>query len=246
MKALPSPNKIGLGIVTYNRPDYFQQCLDGVAKHMGDANVIWTHNDGSTEDYSNVTVPDHIQVHTAEKNGGVAKSKNWLLRKLLDEGCDYIFLLEDDVVPISDQAIAGYIDAANQSKLHHYNFAHHGIANDQGPAMLAGKTNFYHHFVGAYSMYTRPSLEEVGLFDEKFHNAWEHVELSWRLAQHNYSSWPLAADARDSKQWLQEIPGSIENSSIRHTPEWRANVWDGFDYWKEKDPAFPLAHLDQR
>lgn len=238
MKPLPPVSKIGIGVVTYNRPQYLKQCLQGVKKLKADS--VYVHDDHSDKPYAGVIPGEY---YYSPKNKGVAKSKNWLFKKLLKDGCTYIFLLEDDVIPVSKSAVWGYIGAARESGLHHYNFAHHGPANKDGPLDVRGKSAFYPHFVGAWSMYTSTCLEDVGLMDENFHNAWEHVEHTFRLAKKHYTTWPLAADAKESYKWLHEIPGSIDNSSIRPQKNWGNNVVMGYDYWKRKDADFPLAPL---
>ena len=84
---------------------------------------------------------------------------------------------------------------------------------------------------------SRQSLEECGLMDESFSNAWEHVEHTLRLAKAGFTApWRGAADATGSENWLAEIPGSIEHSSIRHTPDWIKGMQEGRKHWLEVAP----------
>jgi hypothetical protein len=46
----------------------------------------------------------------------------------------------------------------------------------------------------------------------------------------------LAADATGSEKWLEEIPESIENTSIPHTEQWQADRTRGRAYWKATYP----------
>lgn len=248
---LPKGSKIGLGTVCYKRPEYLKQSAASVKKHLaGVIDTWWIYNDGSPAgSYDKVykTLGIHTGVKHATENKGVAHAKNWLLGKLLSEGCDYIFIQEEDIIVTSPKAITGYIKAAKASGLHHLMFAHHGPGNAKGAVFYGdeGRTAFYQSMVGAWCLYTRPSLRKIGLMDEGFHNAWEHIEHSFRLAKEHYTTWPLAADAKDSKKWLKEIPGSIENSLMRHNKKWASNMVGGLLYWKNKDKDFPLqANLD--
>lgn len=167
----------------------------------------------------------------------VAAAKNMLFEALLDRGCDWIFICEDDIVVQSPEAITGYLEACKSSGWEHLNFAHHGPANLNGPLAVDGLVAYYPNFVGAWSVYSRRSLEQGGLMDETFYNAFEHVEHTMRLAELGFTAkWPRVADARDSSQWLMEIPGSIEHSSIRQDEQWTANFDGAKAYWRATKP----------
>lgn len=226
--------KIGLGITTYNRPDYFAKTITAVLEHVKPVvNLVVVYNDGSAKQY---LYPGNITVLSENENKGVAHAKNRLLQYMLDNDCDYIFLLEDDVVPQSSKCITEYIKLHQETGFHHFNFAHHGPANRTGPIMVQGNTALYPHCIGAYSFYTKEALVDVGLMDEHFTNAWEHVEHTARLARAGYTTpfW-LFADHTKSKDFLKEIEGSIENSSIRQDAAWNTQMEQGLEYWKQKD-----------
>lgn len=226
--------KIGIGITTYNRPEYFNKTIQAVIRHVKPVvDYVVVYNDGSTEPYR---YPGGITIISELHNKGVAHAKNRLLQYLLDNECDYLFLLEDDVVPQSSKCITEYIKLHHTSGSHHFNFAHHGPANKGGPILTQGDLSIYPHCVGAYSFYTREALDKVGLLDEQFVNAWEHVEHTARIARAGLTTpfW-MFADHTDSKKFLKEIDGAIENSSIRTDEKWRKNMEDGLLYWKQKD-----------
>jgi GT2 family glycosyltransferase len=239
--------KIGLGIATYNRPDYLKQVIQGVRNHLiKEVDSIWIYNDGSAEDYSEVydSLPPGIKVHHEKTNKGIAKAKNWLMNQLLEEGCYSIFISEDDIVPVDKKAIRGYVQAARSTGISHMMFAHHGPANAGGAIGGTEHVSVYPSCVGAWTFYTRPALRKVGLHDENFHNAYEHVELTWRLAKAGYTTpFRYYADATGSDKWIKEIPGSFNNSSIGKTPEWGSNVIKALEYWENKDEDFPLKDL---
>lgn len=236
---------IGLAIVTYNRPEYLQQVLDGVEKHLIDLiDVLVIVNDGSTADYSNVKMPEKAH-YIEQENGGVAKAKNAGLKYLMDKGCKYLFIAEDDIIPKDRGAIVQYIAVSRFTGCHHLMFAHHGAGNVD--KRLAVRENVYEVFpacVGAWCYYSRAAIEKVGYMDENFINAWEHVEHTHRIAKENMCP-PFGhyMDVYDSTQYLMEIPGSIEDSSIRTDTRWQQRILNGLYYWRKKDPiAFPLDH----
>lgn len=238
--------KIGLGITTFERPDYLDKCLKSVTKHLtGSFDVCYVYNDGSKKDYSRVDTGGY-NYHYAKRNKGVAHAKNWLLKKLMQAGCDYIFLVEDDIIAKSPKAITEYVRLSQESGVEHMMFAHHGKANKGKLMHRANGLDLYRNPIGAWCMYTRRVIEEVGYFDEHFINAWEHVEHSWRIAKAGYTPrWGMSVvDLTKSKKYLTEIPGSIEDSSIKARPDWMANNINGLIYWKQKNPRdFPLQHI---
>jgi GT2 family glycosyltransferase len=125
------------------------------------------------------------------------------------------------------------------------NFAHHGPMNSlKGAKRTFGLATVYPHCIGAFSYYTRKVLERVGLMDENFVNAYEHVHHTWRIANHNFTTpfWYFA-DHPQSHLMLEEIPGSISNSSIRIREDWQTNIGKAKEYWIKKHgfflPPFP-------
>lgn len=239
--------KIGLGITTYNRPEYLVLCLEGVKKHLLDlVDVCVVYNDGSNKgkrEYKEIykNLPEGIVYKHSPKNKGVAAAKNYLLKRLIDEGCDYIFLLEDDIVPQSPKAVTEYIRLSEASGIEHFLFAHHGTENIGKLYMSEKGVELYTACIGAYCMYTSNVIEHVGYFDENFKNAFEHVEHTFRIARAGFTTpFPTYPDVEGSKEYLKEIPGSIDNSSIRVRKDWLPNVIRGLNYWNEKDRDFPF------
>jgi GT2 family glycosyltransferase len=244
--------KVGVGIVTYNRPDYLKQCIAGVKKNLLDvADVILLYNDGSNKgfkEYQSIykTLPEKIVYKHAKKNKGVATAKNWLLKKMYDAGCDYMFILEDDIVIDSPKAVTEYIKKSDESGIEHFQFVHHGDANKRKKVMTTKGVDLYRNPVGAWCLYTKKVLEVVGLFDPVYMNAWEHVEHSWLIANAGYTPpWGASVcDLSNSKKYMHEIPGSIDNSSIRPRKDFLANSINGLIRWKQKYPRqFPLEHI---
>lgn len=236
--------KVAIGITTFNRPAYLQKCLTAVREHLAPlCEAVVVHNDGSDRKYHGEYARSYKRLQTAviqdsAANEGVSKSKNALLRYMLDDtDAEWLFLLEDDILPLSSQAVTNYYGAIRNSDFHHLSFAHHGPANLAGPVMIDGPISYFEHSIGAWCMYSRECLETVGLFDENLHNAWEHVELTLRLAHAGFTSGAYHfADATGSEKWLKEIPGSIEHSSIRPLATWRSSIRDGMIYWHDEKP----------
>ena len=183
--------------------------------------------------------PD-MKVFDPQENGGVSVAKNILLRWMLEEtDAEWLFILEDDIIIKSPEAVTECVRVAEETGIHHFSFAHHGDGNIGGPISTEGDVEYHFHSVGSWCMYSRESLEKVGLFDENFHNAWEHVEMEMRLIKEGFM--PGAGphrypDVVGSSVWLKEIPDSIEKSSIRPRDDWQSSITNGLKYWSSAKP----------
>jgi GT2 family glycosyltransferase len=244
-------DKIGLGITAYSRPNYLIKCLESLQLNKyGGANEVVVSIDYKDEETSqqlqSIVSRFGLDYIAHPTNIGVGKSKNSLFKELLSRGCEHIFIMEDDILMKNPNTCTHYISEARRTGVQHMNFAHHGPANASVKPMTFGRSTVYPHCVGAFSYYTKYCLETVGLIDEGFVNAWEHVHHSWRIANNNFTTpfWYFA-DHPYSQDMLEEIPGSIENSSIRPRDDWGSNIAKGKEYWLQKHgiflPPFPTG-----
>lgn len=237
--------KVGVGICTYNRLEYFKQSFNAAIDKLHDVVDVWcVYNDGSDKDteyydeFLNLiekTYPD-IKIFNPRSNGGVARSKNTLLKYMMDKNCDYLFTLEDDIIVKDEKAVTGYIEAAEKSGFSHLCFAYHGPMNQSGPMYKDEWLEYHGACIGAWCMYTKEIIEKCGYFNEKMINAFEHVHLTKRIGDQGFCPpFGLFIDAAGSKNWLEEIPGSIDHSSIRPREDWEENIKKALETWKLED-----------
>lgn len=206
--------KVGVGLIRFGRPEFGLAAYESLAACPVD------------------------KVVTVFDVAPVAKAKNEALQALLGAGCDWLFLMEDDIEVTDPKAVTGYLEAAEASGYDHLMFHAHG-PNNPVPRRRhpSGKVTYWPNSVGAWCLYSRRSIETCGFFDEVFFNAWEHVEHSQRLSLQGFSSvWPDNADATGSEHWLREQPGALENSAIRRSPDWPARVEAGRQHWRDAHP----------
>ena len=200
-----------------------------------------------------------------KENIGVGKSKNKLLKHLYDKGCDYIFILEDDMLILDNNVFNKYIEAHKASNIHHFNYGpgspfnrkqnmefdlHNRHELDQhsepNPRKIIDygndvKISLFQHTVAMFSFFTRKVIEEVGYIDEDFYNAWEHVDHTYRIIKAGYHPpfWYFA-DLYDSHKFLTEAPEAIDNSSIANDSEqWKKNVYGGREIYLKKHGHYP-------
>lgn len=253
--------KVGVGIITCNRLDYLQNLLTSldVCKDTIDELVII--NDGKDK-------PEKLDwgVWVDNKtNIGVGKSKNKAMQYLLDKNCDYIFIIEDDMIILDQAVFSKYIEAYKESGIHHFNYGpgspfnrrqiiqnfdlHNRHLLDQhsepNPKLIVDYKNIkialYEHTVAMFSFFTREVLEKVGLIDEDFFNAWEHVDHTYRIIKAGFHPpfWWFA-DIFNSHKYLTEAPGAIDNSSIANKSEqWEKNVYGGREIYLKKHGHYP-------
>jgi len=251
--------KVGIGIITCNRPDYLKQLLDSI-KYCNWADLVII-NDGDKFELEGY----NYYIQHNEKNLGVGKSKNKAMQHLLDKDCDYIFIIEDDMIILDDSVFDKYIQASEVSGIQHFNYGpgspfnrkqniqfdlHNRHLLDQhsepNPRLVVDygndiKVSLYEHTVAMFSFFTREVLEKVGLIDEDFYNAWEHVDHTYRIIKAGYHPpfWWFA-DLFDSHKYLTEAPNAINNSSIANDSEqWQKNVYGGREIYKQKHGHYP-------
>lgn len=253
--------KIGVGIITCNREKYLNGLLKSLEQCIDSIDSLVVINDGAPINNYNLIKGEW---YNNEKNIGVGKSKNKAIKHLMAAGCDYIFIIEEDMVILDKNVFKAYIDAYKASGIHHFNYGpgspfnrkqdiqfdlhnRHELKQDSdpNPKMIIDYKNckiaLYEHTVAMFSFFTREVLEKVGLIDEEFYNAWEHVDHTYRIIKAGYHPpfWWFA-DIFDSQNFIKEADGAIDNSSIASkSQEWEKNVYGGREIYKRKHGHYP-------
>jgi glycosyltransferase involved in cell wall biosynthesis len=251
-------SKVGFGMVTYNSPHRIVESAFTVPEWIENFVIV---NDGTP--YDNSCYPSKAKIIQHEKNECVGVAKNTAIKYLMDQGCEHIFIMEDDILIKNEKVFEEYIKHSALSGIKHLNFGLHGPANKKGskgftdlsdrkdvdgepnPRMIIPypdgiKIVLYPNCVGAFSYYHRSVIEKIGLFDPAFRNAWEHVEHTFQAIKNNFHPpfWYFA-DIENSWDYLTDIPNSIENSTIARTPEWNENFRKGTLWYKKKHGVVP-------
>jgi GT2 family glycosyltransferase len=238
--------KIGIGILTCNRPTLLKKLVDSI-RDRDDCELIII-NDGDPflmEGYN-------YYVQRNEKNLGVAKSKNKALRHLLDKGCDHIFLIEDDIYIKDPSVFEKYIETSKITGIQHFNFSQHGMMNKSWPDAKIPNPRvcveykelelpLYPHCVGAFSYYSRKCLEKVGLMDERYFNACEHVDHTLDIIKAGmHPPFWYFADIEKSWEYLGDEEWSREKSTISSHPNHNQMMKDADVIFREKHGCVPV------
>jgi hypothetical protein len=231
-------DKIGVGIITCNRPEFFKQCYESIdQKTIHELVVV---NDGDKEVKNFLT--DTTTYIKNEKNLGVSKTKNKALKHLLEKECEHIFILEDDCIITNNEVWNFYIKGYKETKIPHFNYgpgspwnrvqSDPSVIGDLSKRHLASQTTppnpklvvgyknnvdiaLYQHIVAMFTYFHSSILKEVGLLDEQFYNAWEHVEHTYRIIKAGkYTPFWWFADVSKSEEYIKEAKDEKANSTL--------------------------------
>lgn len=244
--------KIGVGIITCNRKTFLHNLITSLQSSDFDNLVIV--NDGDVLETDQLpSIDKKYNLINNGKNIGVSKSKNKAFKALLEKDCDYIFLIEDDMLIKNKNVFNRYIEVSEHTGIQHMMFGYHGPANKGNiskgapqPRKIIDYSNdikiaLNRHCVGSFCFYTKECLESVGLNDEEFDkNNFEHVEHSYRLAKAGYSTpywwW---TDLSNSFDYIDEQACSEENTSIHRGSNWQENIKQSALLFQKKHGYLP-------
>lgn len=245
-------NKIGVGIVTYKREDFFKKCLQSIPN----VDHVVVVNDGSNYKDESYTLNKVNELIINQKNLGVGASKNAILRSLIQAGCDHLFVVEDDIILKSPDIFNKYIQCAQDTGLQHLMYGYHGPAN-LDPATGQPKPRLYidykntrlalnTHCVGAFCYYSRKVIKEVGYIDEHFKNAWDHLEHSYRIAKAGfipaYWWWPDLAP----QGLIEDQDPTLRSSVIRRDQSFNQVIYEGAQWFNHIHGYQPVNVPDTR
>ena len=256
--------KIGVGVITHERYNYLQNLLTSLIPCKDVVHELVVVNDGKPID--NPVLPFGGTWFQNEKNLGIAKAKNRAMRHLFDKGCDYLFIIEDDMLVKDTTVFRQYIEAYKASGIHHFNYGPGSPFNrkqtiqnfdlhnrhlldektEPNPKLVVDygtcKIALYEHTVAMFSFFTRTLLEQnLGYMCEDFDNCWEHVSSTNYIIKAGYHPpfWWFA-DLANSHELVEEAPGAIENSSIaKDKSAWMEKVMAGREIYKNKHGYYP-------
>lgn len=261
-------DKIGVGIITCNRPIYFKECYNSIDKDKVHEVVVV--NDGKPLPTDvKISSKDHFIQN--EQNLGVSKTKNKAIRHLLNAECEHIFILEDDCIIENNDVWEKYIQAYNITNIPHFNYGPASPWNrkQDRPEIIGDLTKrhlarqdtpplpkltvqysedfaltFYTHIVAMFTYFHRNILENVGLLDENFYNAWEHVEHTYRIIKRGkYSPFWWFADVEGSEKYIKEAKDEKANSSLAsNEEEFFKNTHKGLQHFYELHRIVP-SHI---
>lgn len=236
--------KIGVAILTCNREEFFKRLVASLPP----LETLVIINDGKP--YKNSTYPEGSIEIQHGRNIGIAASKNEALRMLLAKGGEHLFLLEDDILIKRHDVFEQYIKTASKTGIWHLNYALHGSYNrdDNNNAVVKNTIDygdgieaaFYHNILGAFSYYLKGVIKNVGYMDERYHNAFEHVDHTYRIIQKGlHPPFWWFADIANSQDYIEDQTKNYEGSVIREDKDFQKNFQEAMVWFKHKHGFIP-------
>jgi GT2 family glycosyltransferase len=235
-------NKIGVGIITCDREDFYIKASGSLSKALQTYTnyETVTVNDGTSKlKYQPINL-----INTTGKEG-VGKAKNAALKFLIERDCEHIFLMEDDIEISNPFVFQEYIKTANNTGVRHLNYALHGNHNMSpfGTPIVRKTVNYpdgtkldlYGNLLGAFSYFHKSVLDDIGLIDEDYYNAMEHVDHTYRAIKAGYHPpFRWFADVHGSNKMLKDIVPDHQQSKIRNQTDFQEKFKKGIDLFIEK------------
>jgi glycosyltransferase involved in cell wall biosynthesis len=179
-------HKRGIAVATFNRSKFLHKVLDGIVKTQPGSCRLVVVDDGSTDDTRKVVEKFPQFVYIAGPNMGVIANKNRALFAL--QNCEFVSIIEDDLVPVKGGWFENYEQAALISGIHHFcrvqdrevpetvpEFAAFLGANDLTPIYGPSPR-------GDLTFITSKVIKQVGAFNPAFIGAgYGHGEWSERV-----------------------------------------------------------------
>lgn len=245
---------IAICIITCNREEFLRSCLQSIP-YTYRSNLIVVNDGNPLSNTSRDLINEYGAAYIATGGDkGVGFAKNTAFRKALARNAEHIFTIEDDIIVTSPTAFEAYCTASKVSGIKHLMFGYHGPANKRqntpAPRQIVEyptgiKIALNQHCVGAFCYYHISLLQMIGLMDERYKNAWEHVEHSYRAVKAGflpaYWWWP---DVADSSSLVGEQACSEVNSVIRPRADWQNNIKGGAAHFFSQHGVSPVEVRD--
>lgn len=181
-------NNVGVGILSYNRPDSLFRLLDSIEQHTDLSRTTVFVSDESEDDYirESLKSKDWVVCLDNTKRLGIAGNTNRLLKCL--SRFKYKLILNDDVEVLKDGWDYFYPHIMEKTGIHHFCYQQEGVygsCNQYCEEVINGVNvrTIYGKPHGAVLALDDVAFKQVGYFDELFGlYGMEHVDWSNRIS----------------------------------------------------------------
>jgi GT2 family glycosyltransferase len=208
-------DRVGIVVLNYRRVADTIACLESLADLEVGARLIVVDNgsrDGSAERLAGVP---GVELIANEFNAGFAAGNNVAIARLLEDGAEFVWVLNNDTIVerttlgnLLSVASAAPRVAAVGSVIYDMEVPERVITWGGGSVgRWTGRTrdarsrsDRVDYVTGASMLLRSEALREVGLFDTRYFFTWEDVDLCTRLRRHGWRI-AIADDARVWHRW---------------------------------------------
>jgi len=203
--------KIGVGIVTYNSENYYKELFNSIDQSKIDHLVTVNGGDEYSKRYGN-----HWIQHNVNKYPAVCR--NDAIVALLKEGCDHIFIIEDDMIIKDSEIFQKYIETSKVSGLKYFSFVstswESGTPEKRTPRLVAKynkitSVSFYRNMCNEFTYHHKSCYDKVGFYDSQFRDPFD-IDMAYRESREEYAApfWWFA-DVTDSDFYIKNNPVAV-------------------------------------
>lgn len=172
-------SRIGIGITTHNRPDVFRRAYAEIVRLTPGARIVVV-DDASDSPIEEATF-------RFDECAGIARAKNKCL-ELLD-GCEHIFLWDDDAWPLVEDWWKPYVDSPEA----HLMYLFKDKAGNPDVLYQDAQHFAYAESRGVMLYVHRSCIDTVGGMNPEFGRwGWEHPDFSNRIHAAGLTTWRYA------------------------------------------------------
>jgi glycosyltransferase involved in cell wall biosynthesis len=200
---------IGIGLTTRNRYETFKKTYDSIIKFMPpNAKFV------VIDDCSDIPVKE--AAFRFEENVGIARAKNKAIELL--EGCEHIFLADDDFEILKDSWWLPYISSGINHMSYTFDKLHDGRTNGNTLLKRREGYNVYQNPCGVLLYFTKKCFEVVGGMNTEYGlYGYDHVDLSIRiknagLTPYSFMDIPNSSEYFRSADFYKEVNSSVPPS----------------------------------
>lgn len=200
-------NKIGIGVITTGREDLYKQCVASLPK--ADYTVV-VHNGDAYE--WGAEFPSEWDRKTYNEVQNVAINKNRALRAMIQNGCDHLFLVEDDVTFSDPEICNNIIKCASESGIWHLNYCP-GEPESTMEYTEDSYIDFFKELNTKFTYYHRNIIKHVGYLDERYKTGLSGVDHTYRISKKALAP-PFGLFAGGASTGVKELDFNKERSII--------------------------------
>lgn len=226
--------KVGIGVSTFRRPNNLEKLLRSILANVAAPYEFVVGIDDEMDIESSGVCKSLGVNHFRAKNRGVAVNKNRLIKILYDRGCDYLYILEDDLIVIGDFTKV-YNKAFDSLKIPMLVGLHPEIVetpNLNGNFKIVktvehGKLHLVYPSTcsNCFIAMTRPLIEACGYFNTvQYKNKYGRIQTMWLdMAKISYKTsgkpgsewierrmgWPDVQEGRNLYRYIGDTKGGL-------------------------------------
>lgn len=219
-------DKIGIGICAYRRPEQTARLIKSILAAVKTPHELVVGIDDIQDERTKDVCESLAIEHFIEVNRGNSVNRNRLMKVLYDKGCQYLFLLEDDL-EVTDNFVIPYINVMKNTQiplmcgLHpmlvekggkegHFEVIKEEKLGDYNIVYPSGNSNIF-------IALTRGLLENQGYIDTAaYRNLYGRTTGLWldkirRKSGFSELTWPDVREGRKCYVYRYDISGGMDN-----------------------------------